>query len=339
MTSRDEELHQFKTGINLSELAAAYGFEIDRRSTSRNSVAMKHADGEKLILGMDGDTWVYFAVHGGHRGTVIDFIQARDGLNLGQVRRVLRSWLGVGDGRGSSPTALPRPAASAFVKKLDAVKVDLDAVQREYNVAEDVEGHHPYLCDQRAIPAALLASDRFAGRVRIDRRGNALFPHWNADKRLCGFEIKNDGFTGYAKHGTKGLWCSHGHDGDRRLIAAETAIDALSHAAIKGYADGRFFSIAGQMNPQQPGLLHRAIRQLPTESQVVLAVDHDDGGDQLIEHLRPIFDHVVTVFERGDLTLVVDRPEVVGADWNDVLRQAGNAGSRPDAAPTPRADA
>ena len=331
MPTRDEELSQFKTGINLSELAAAWGFEIDPRGSSRNSVAMKHPDGEKIIIGMQGESWVYFAVHGGHSGTVIDFVQQRDGLNLGQVRQVLRPWLGGGVG----VAAPKRPPASRYVKKLESVRVDHTAVLAEYEAAEPLGEHHRYLCEERALPPALLASDRFSGRIRVDRRGNALFPHWNQDKKLCGFEIKNAGFTGFAKHGTKGLWCSGSQDGDTRLVIAETAIDALSYAALFGCERTRFFSIAGQMNPHQPSLLHRAISIMPEGSRVVLAMDHDDGGAQLSETIRPIFDHIADKLGRGDLELIVDRPETAGEDWNDVLRAdpARRDGARPSPEP------
>lgn len=67
--------------------------------------------------------------------------------------------------------------------------------------------------------------------MRIDSRGNAVFPHFDLDG-LCGYEIKNRGFTGFARGGAKGLWLSNAQDGDNRLIFAESAIDALSHAAL-----------------------------------------------------------------------------------------------------------
>lgn len=35
---------------------------------------------------------------------------------------------------------------------------------------------HPYLEGIRGIPASLLSSYRFAGRVKIDGYGNAVFP-------------------------------------------------------------------------------------------------------------------------------------------------------------------
>ncbi len=41
----DEELEAFKTSINLSEYAASWGFRIDRKTSSRHSVAMRHDKG------------------------------------------------------------------------------------------------------------------------------------------------------------------------------------------------------------------------------------------------------------------------------------------------------
>ncbi len=66
-------------------------------------------------------------------------------------------------------------------------------------------------------PAALLQNDRFAGRIRIDLRQNAIFPHFDA-QGLCGYEIKNADFTGFASGGTKGLWLSQEMPGDDSLV-------------------------------------------------------------------------------------------------------------------------
>ena len=174
--------------------------------------------------------------------------------------------------------------------------------------------------------------------MRIGEYGNVLFPHWNKDasggKKLCGFEKKNSGFTGFSSHGMKGLWCSAATDQDRRMVVAETTIDALSYAALFGYDDARFFSIAGQMNPHQPALLNQAMQKMPAGSKIILAVDHDAGGDAIAEYIEPIYKHVRDTIGRTDLELVIDRPEIHGQDWNDVLRGRGKA-SRPTASPQP----
>src|SRR5712691_13070689 len=74
-----------------------------------------------------------------------------------------------------------------------------------------------------AIPAAVFELERFAGRIRMDARGNAVFPHFDAEG-LCGYEIKNKGFTGFAAGASKGLWFSQARPEDNRLVFCESAI-------------------------------------------------------------------------------------------------------------------
>ncbi len=312
MTTRPDELEAFKTEINLSELMAAFGYAVDRRATSRNSAAMAHPDGDKLIVarGRDGH-WVYFSVRDpGDNGTVIDFVQRRTGENLGHVRRRLRDWL-----RSPAAARAPRVDPSCFVPSLEPITRDLAQVRARYEDMTPLAGYHAYLVEHRRIPAQLLAQDIFSACIREDARGNAVFPHFTTDG-LSGFEIKNENFTGFAKGGTKGLWGSRRREGDTRLVIAETAIDALSHAALAGHHRSRFVSIAGELNPHQPALVVSAIRGLPPGGEIVLAMDNDEGGDRLTDQLARAFQEA----ERPDLQLRDDRPPVRGTDWNDVLR-------------------
>jgi hypothetical protein len=182
---------------------------------------------------------------------------------------------------------------------------------------------------ERKIPAALLQSERFSGRVRIDERGNAIFPHFGRDG-ICGFEIKNRAFTGFSPGGEKGLWCSRTRAGDQALIIAETAIDALSYAALKPGAGNCFVSTAGEMNPAQPGLIKSAVEKLPTGGRVILAMDNDAGGDHLSEKLQALFCDL----KPAERSLMIDRPQGRGEDWNDVLR-ASAAATTAEMTPTP----
>jgi hypothetical protein len=340
---RETELEAFKSDIDLRDYAGGLGYEIDAPATSRSSAALAHPDGDKIIVGLGTDRhYVYFSVRDpADKGSIIDFDQRRKGGTLGDVRKRLRPWLAPGP--GNTPTHPPtasggKPPACSSYGRLEPVVADLDAVRAAYNAAQPLvstSGAFAYLNDTRAIPAALLTSDRFSGRIRSDERNNAVFPHWNADKQVCGFEKKNDGFTGFASGGTKGLWCSAASGGDRRMVIAETAIDALSYAAKFGYDDARFFSIAGQMNPHQPGLLHRAIRAMPPGSEIILALDHDDGGRAIAEYIRPIFEHIETTLGRDDLTLRLHHPPTPGFDWNDEIREDLNRARSTPADPGP----
>jgi Toprim-like/Protein of unknown function (DUF3991) len=173
---------------------------------------------------------------------------------------------------------------------------------------------HPYLENERALPASLLGSERFAGRIRTDARGNAIMPHFDQEG-LCGYEIKNKGFTGFASGGTKGLWLSDGLPDDNRLVFCESAIDALSHAVLYPDERARYASIGGKPNPVQPELIRAAIARMPSGSEIVAAMDADEDGVKLAGVVR----QAVELSGRGDLRFVLQEPFGV-KDWNDELR-------------------
>lgn len=318
MDTRPDELEHFKAEINLSAFAASLGYELDRRSTSRNSAAMKHPGGDKIIIGLQGRHWVYFSVHEQHSGTIIDLLQHRKGLNLGQARRALRAWIGVGGQPPTPHTAPPHRSqlipSSAYVHRLEPITPDLLAVRRAYEATRPIDGDNSFLCRVRGIPTALLADPRFASSVRVDDRTNVVFPHFNHDG-LCGFELKNTGFTGFARGGSKGLWGSRKEERDHTLVIAESGVDALSYAALFGHEGTRFVSTAGQLNDTQPGLIRSAIEELGG-GRVVAAVDHDAGGDELWQRLKAVCSghrNPVSALERHS-------PPNTGQDWNDALR-------------------
>jgi Toprim-like/Protein of unknown function (DUF3991) len=326
MDQTHSELTDFKTRINLTEYAAAEGYELDRKASSRGSAVMRHASGDKIIVGRGQDGhWVYFSVFDStDSGTVIDFVQRRKGGTLGNVRQVLRPWIGVGISPPASPPLL-RPSADRFVERLEPITRDVAQVRARFEAMNPIGTYNAYLCEARAIPPALLAQPAFASRIRVDERGNVIFPHFNT-VGLCGYEIKNRGFTGFASGGTKGLWASVPTPEDERLVVAETAIDALSYAVLAGHHRARFVSIAGQMNPEQPALLRSAIGKLAAGGRIVLAFDNDEGGDSLAARVTELFAEA----QRADLTLIDDRPSIRGADWNDVLVSKHPPGHGPE---------
>lgn len=316
MLDRTEELEAFKCRINLIEYAASFGYILDRKASSRSSAVMTHPNGDKVIVARDNDGhWIYFSVRNDEdNGSIVDFIQGRrNGSSLGDVRRELRPLLDA-----SRPPALPDPQSYATI--LEPASRDLLRVQARYEAMRRLEGHHLYLETERLIPAEVLIHPRFFDRIRIDNYGNAIFPHWNLSG-LSGFEIKNHEFTGFAPGGEKGLWASHTEAKDMALVIAETAIDALSHFALKRQEATRYVSTAGTLNPSQPELIRRAADKLPDGARVILATDNDAGGDTLAESLRDLLSPVAT-----RLQIIEDRPALRGTDWNDALKGSSRAG-------------
>ena len=314
MLTGREELEVFKRDIDLVQYAAAAGYELDRRASSRGSAALRHPNGDKIIIAREPEGhWVYFSVRDDEdHGTIIDFVQRRHALSLGEVRQELRRWLGSGYSRPLSfadgGTRLP-----SLCRR---VPRDLQGVRARFEAMRPVAGHHAYLEDERRIPPEVLAHPRLAGCIRMDARGNAVFPHWNRDG-ICGYELKNHGFTGFAPGGEKGLWLSATTVQDTALVITESAIDALSHFALRRMATYRYASIAGTLNHTQPELLRHAAARLPPGGTAILATDNDAGGDRLLATLRGVLAGL-----EPTVGILEDRPETRGADWNDVLRAA-----------------
>lgn len=301
-----DELEDFKRSIDLRQYAAKQGYTLDKRESWRGSAVMRNA-GDKVVIKRDGDGhFVYFSVRNDRdHGSIIDFIQNRKRLSLGEVRKELRQWL------GRPTTAFPAP-----YPPLEPTPKNRMQVEAEYRGMREA-ARHPYLERERRLPAELLASERFAGCVRIDRRGNAVFPHFD-EQGLCGYELKNRNFTGFARGGEKGLWLSNMRPDDNRAVFAEGAIDALSYAALLHPAEplASYASIGGEPNPKQPALIRAVILKLPPGAEVVSAMDCDDAGRELSNVIR----QAVRQSGRSDVSFRVHSPEKEGADWNDILK-------------------
>ena len=304
----DIELDAFKREIDLRQFAASFGYEMDRRESWRGSTVLRRGGDKTVVKRNHNGHYVFFSLRDDRdNGTIIDFVQRRQHLTLGAVRQTLRPWIG-------------RPAAVLpLFPKLAPTRPDLVQVETEYRrMAKALR--HPYLEQVRCVPATLLGAPRFVDRVRIDTRGNAVFPHFDG-AGLCGYEIKNQRFTGFAAGGQKGLWLSHSRPNDRRLVLAESAIDGLSHAALFPDAEDqtRYASLGGKPNFKQPGLLQATIARLPQRSEIVAAFDADEAGRLLVDVLRLAVAGVAEM-GRADLIFTAHLPAQEGDDWNRVLQ-------------------
>src|SRR5712692_3561988 len=312
LMNQESELEVFKTKIDLRQFAISLGYEMDRRESWRGSTVLRRG-ADKIVVKRNGNGhYVFFSVRDDpENNTLIDFLQRRQNLSLGAVRQILRPWIG----RSATPPRFP---------ELEPTNSDRMRVESEYRRMDNAQ-QYPYLEQERCLPAVALSSPRFAGCVRIDRRGNSVFPHFDA-AGLCGYEIKNRGFTGFAAGGQKGLWFSHSRPDDRRLVLAESAIDALSHAALFPDAEDqtRYASLGGKPSPRQKGLVQATIARLPEGAEVVAAFDADEAGRKLVDVVRETVASVASRTERSDLMFKAHLAVKEGEDWNMVLQNGGN---------------
>src|SRR5262249_29112778 len=128
--------------------------------------------------------------------------------------------------------------------------------------------------------------------------------------------------TGFAAGGEKGLWLSHTRRDDRCLILTESAIDALSHAAL--FPDGedqtRYASLGGKPSSRQMGLLQATIAKLPEGTEIVAGFDADPAGRTLAGEVRELVANLASRRERSGLIFKSHLPMQEGEDWNSVLQ-------------------
>ena len=298
------EWDRFKTEIDLRVYAASHRYFIDRKESWRGSAVMRHQNGDKIIVSRKPDGhYTYWSVRdatGRDKGTIIDFTINRRNLSLEAVWRELNSWLAV------PPVGVPH------FPELPRIAKDRAAVEERYASMRRAE-RNSFLEHERGIPPYVFRYWRFRGRIKIDGRANVAFPHFDTEG-LCGYELRNRGFKGFARGGTKALWLSKTNSQDRRLIICESAIDAISFAVLFPDGFARYASTAGKLNGSQPDLIRAQIARLPRGGEVIAATDADEAGEQLAEAIRRAFDDAQGVTFRR-------LPPVGCKDWNDKLRE------------------
>jgi 5S rRNA maturation endonuclease (ribonuclease M5) len=301
--SRDTELERFKQEINLVEYAEVDGYKIDRRKSSRTSTVMRKGD-DKIIVATDQDGHgIYFSVRdNADHGSIVDFVQNRSGLNLGHIRKQLRGWISVSSVQKRKPVderpRKPMPSSADRHKVLcDWMKMGVQPT-----------GGHPYLLEVRMLNAETLVDSRFVDMTRIDSYGNAVFPHYDR-LGLAGYEIKNDGFTGFATGGTKAIWYSSNLKDAKRVVVVESAIDAMSHAELTDDKDAAYISVGGSMSEYQCNILRGLFAEL--SAKIIVATDNDAGGHNIAEQIGKLL-------PTGAMA-VRQIPEY-GKDWNEQLK-------------------
>lgn len=314
----DMELSRFKSEINLAAYAAAaHGYELDHRESSHASMVMRRG-WDKIIVATDKDGHgIYFSVRDpSDHGSIIDFVQRRRGLNLGQVRKELRPWL---PGAG---TSFPYRPHQLEIKKPEPTAHDRQQVVKEW-LSMMTALDHPYLIKERGISAAVLSDPRFVGVVKIDKFGNAVFPHFD-DAGVCGFELKNKNFSGFSKGGTKGIWRTVNINTAISVVATESSIDSISHAQLFPDRDAAYLSTGGALSGRQREVL-AALFSFPNIEEIVIASDNDEAGHKLAEEIAGLVPAGGKARPRREIP--VSGVEVV-KDWNDKLRLEGEGVSQ-----------
>ena len=164
----------------------------------------------------------------------------------------------------------------------------------------------PYLTKTRAIEPALIRQFN----VKKDNHGNACFAHRlyenNSAKKIVGWEVKNEGFTGFNSNGNRSIGIAKLGERIESIIICESFIDAMSYAQLKRTTNAVFVSTGGTLTEKQLTQIE-ALTSAYSNASVVIATDADSAGDAYAQRLLDAI--------RG----AQRERALVGKDWNDEL--------------------
>ena len=295
----DNELESFKK-LDFIKLASGLGYQRDEVESRGRSHILRGC-GEKLAVRERGDgTWCYFNVHDpDDRGCIVNLVQRHTGGNLGHVRKEIRQMAGLA-------TTYPQyPILKANGPATRKAAIDPRRKTEEVWKIARWNPEHPYLLS-RGLSSLTMTQPRFVDTVRQDKRGNALFPHWDRSG-MCGYEIHNTGFKGFGADVHKGLWHSKNLCYSPSIVICESSIDCLSHYQIHG-GDSGYVSLGGTIGNMQRDLLTGLFLKAHRRSaSVIVATDNDPAGELFFEQLQ-----LLSPFALG-------RQTPKSKDWSDDL--------------------
>ena len=301
-----EEIERFKTDIDLRNVALRLGFYTDKAMSDKNHTVMRHMN-DKIIVGVSAKTsyWLWSS-NSGAAGTVIDLVQSRLSLNLGETRKWLREMVGW----KSPDTTKEFREKPKSIKENTTQKATLDWQECNENATP------LFLTISRKIATTTLQAKEFKDTFREDERHNVVFPyHYDnelvaVERRNKSFEAGKPSFKQYTAAATPGAWKSNFPLAVKNLVFVESPIDAFSHFEMleNEKKDGVAYCAIRSGTPDEE--IIRIIESVGN-ARIVAAFDTDKAGDTYTEKLKKLAKR--DIFE--------SRPVVKNSDWNEQLIQ------------------
>ncbi len=303
----DVELQLFRSSVNCAAILEGMvgGWKLDVRESTRRALKYRRGKGEVLIVTHDGRGW--WDPLSQAKGDIFDLVQYLDrSLNFGQVRQVLRRFVGVAP---TYPTAIRAKQGRGPNRPL----------QERWDKRPRLRPGSPawaYLAGARCLPADILTAATAQDVVREGYYGSVWFAH-RADGAVSHVEVRGPDYKGSLVGGHKTLFLFGQASEDlRRAVITEGPIDALSLAALESSRpDSLYVATGGGMGPGTLWVPQAMLTQLATipDALIASATDANAAGDRYTER------HAELAADAGVRFVRLRPPE--GLDFNDVLKQ------------------
>ena len=308
MATQDAEIELIRNKVDCGAMLerVSPAWRLDPKGSTRRARKYRRGAGEILIVNHDGRGW--WDPLSAAKGDIFDLVQFLDSsLNFGEVRRVLRGFVGV------APST-PNPHDPAGRRRPDRCLQERWTTRPRLRRGSCV---WRYLTDQRRLTANVLGAADRADILREGPYGSAWFAYRDESGQVCHIDIRGPDFKGSLRGGRKtlfGLNVATAHA--TRLILAEAPIDALSLAVIEGLrTDTIYAATGGGMGPGTLQAIARTLTMIAAFPDALLAsaTDANIAGERFANRHAELAAAAGVAFQRLVPT--------TGNDWNSVLQQ------------------
>lgn len=272
------------SGVSCATLLERYGFALDKKDSTRNSLKYRRGKGETYIVSHQGKGW--WDTGSQAKGNVFDLVKHFEPtLWWRDVCVELGKMVGV------------EPASTPWVKSHEA-PTDVRSPAERWSKAKTLRKGSKawqYLTETRCLPEWLLRKASANGSIR-DGFHAAWFSYRDAQGAVTGVELRGPDTRLQLKDSVKTLFRFQARPGTpvRRLVVAEAPIDALSFAAmdVERGNDTLYVAVGGGMGPETITALQDLLdvmRHNP-DALLVVATDRDEAGHRYADMLYDLAD-------------------------------------------------
>jgi hypothetical protein len=214
----DPEIEQLRAGTNCAALLerSTPPWRLDRKESTKHCLKYRRGQGEILIVNHEGRGW--WDPNSDAKGDVFALVQHLEpGLNFGEVRKVLRRFVGIG------PTFPAADFRNAHTRSTPDVPLKQRWARRPRLRRASLVWR--YLTEERRLPASVLLKAVAADVAREGPYGSAWFAHHDDRRAVTHIEIRGPDFKGSMRGGDKILFrLPGGAAPPARFVLAEAPI-------------------------------------------------------------------------------------------------------------------
>lgn len=290
-----KDIEELRERVPCAAVLEKAGFAIDLKESTRKAV--KYRRGEDIIIVIhNGKGW--FDPLSDVKGDVFSLVEHLDDIGFAEVLQRVSELVGF---------VPSEPVWTRRSRERDphlGVHERWSARRRPWRSSMTWR----YLRDGRGLPDTVLRAAIQQDRLREGPRGSMWAEHVDDDGVVTGWEERGPEWRGFASGGAKVLF-RLGSIGAIRLCITETAIDAMSFAAIDNLRfDSLYLSTGGGWAPATEAAI-RALAARPNV-QLVAATDNNAQGEAYAGRIEAIAVEAACGYERL-------RP--AHEDWNEEL--------------------